>query len=180
VQDGRIVELHDGTRLSGESVVLAMGARPRGELARAAGLRMSDGAVVVDESMRASSTAGAVGRAFAVGDVACAYNTSAQRHLRVEHWGDALEHGSLAGRTLAGHEAHWQDVPGFWTTIGTHTLKYAAWGDGYDEAQLMSHPDGAFTIWYERDGVAVGVLAHDRDEDYERGREIVREGRPVP
>ncbi len=177
VHDGRVVELEDGSRREGATVVLGMGARPCGELARAAGLAMSDGAVVVDESMRAPRVERAV---LAAGDVACAYNAAAGRHLRVEHWGDALAHGALAGRTLAGREARWDEVPGFWSTIGSHTLKYAAWGDGYDEARLVTHPEGAFTVWYERDGVAVGVLTHERDEDYERGREIVRAGQPIP
>jgi 3-phenylpropionate/trans-cinnamate dioxygenase ferredoxin reductase component len=176
VQDGRIVELADGSRVQGATVVLGMGARPRGEIAAAAGLRMSDGAVVVDEAMRAARIARPV---LAVGDIAHAYNVSAGRHLRVEHWGDALEHGALAGQTLAGHGARWDSVPGFWSTIGSHTIKYAAWGDGYDRSSLISHPDGAFTVWYERDGVAVGVLTHERDADYERGRELVRAGRPV-
>jgi 3-phenylpropionate/trans-cinnamate dioxygenase ferredoxin reductase component len=176
VHDGRIVELSDGTRVQGETVVLGMGARPRGEIPTAAGLRMSDGAVVVDEAMRASRIAHAV---LAVGDVARAYNVSAARHLRVEHWGDALAHGALAGQTLAGRDVRWDDVPGFWSTIATHTIKYAAWGDGYDRSSLVSHPGGAFTVSYERDGVAVGVLTHDRDDDYDRGREAVRLGRPV-
>ncbi|HEX3433031.1 MAG TPA: FAD-dependent oxidoreductase [Solirubrobacteraceae bacterium] len=177
VHEGRVVELLDGRRLRGAWITLGMGARPRGEIASAAGLLTSDGAVVVDESMRAARVAHPV---LAVGDVARAYNVSAGRHLRVEHWGDALEHGELAGKTLAGAATGWDSVPGFWSTIGSNTLKYAAWGDGYERSRLDTHPEGAFTVWYERDGAAVGVLTHDRDEDYERGREIVRSGGPVP
>jgi 3-phenylpropionate/trans-cinnamate dioxygenase ferredoxin reductase subunit len=177
VHDGCVVELRDGRRLRGASVALGMGARPRGEIASDAGLSMNDGAVVVDESMRASRVARQV---LAVGDVASAYNVSARRHLRVEHWGDALAQGELAGHTLAGLHAGWDSVPGFWSTIGRNTLKYAAWGDGYERTRLHAHPEGAFTVWYERDGAAVGVLTHDRDEDYERGREIVRAAGPVP
>ncbi|MHB8233844.1 MAG: NAD(P)/FAD-dependent oxidoreductase [Solirubrobacteraceae bacterium] len=177
VHDGRVVELGDGRRVRGAAVTLGMGARPRGEIARAAGLSMSGGAVVVDESMRAARVAR---QTFAVGDVARAYNVCAGRHLRVEHWGDALEHGELAGQTLAGVEAGWATVPGFWSTIGRNTLKYAAWGDGYARSRLEAHPEGAFTVWYERDGVTVGVLTHDRDEDYERGRELVRVGGALP
>jgi hypothetical protein len=40
--------------------------------------------------------------------------------------------------------------------------------------------DGAFTIWYGREGVTVGVLSHERDEDYEHGRELVAKGAPLP
>jgi 3-phenylpropionate/trans-cinnamate dioxygenase ferredoxin reductase subunit len=177
IHDGQTVELQDGRRLSGSCVVLATGAHPRGELADAAGLQVRDGAVVVDGGMRCSSAQHAV---IAVGDVACAYNALARRHLRVEHWGDALSHGAIAGRTIAGADASWSDVPGFWSTIGTHTLKYAAWGDGYEQARLVEYAGGAFTIWYGRDGVTVGVLSHERDEDYARGSKLIGEGAPLP
>jgi 3-phenylpropionate/trans-cinnamate dioxygenase ferredoxin reductase subunit len=177
VHDGRTVELGDGRRLDGACAVLAMGSRPRGELARHASLLQSDDdAIVVDASMRAVDGPPSV---FAIGDVAHAYNTAAGRHLRVEHWGDALEHGKIAGGVLAGEELSWSGVPGFWSTIGSHTLKYAAWGDGFDEARLDAGSDGRFTVWYSRRGAAVGVLTHERDEDYERGSELVRAGGPA-
>jgi 3-phenylpropionate/trans-cinnamate dioxygenase ferredoxin reductase component len=176
VHDAQTVELSDGRRIEGSCVVLGMGARPRGELAEAAGLKMRDGAVVVDEALRASGHDGAV---LAVGDVAHAMNTSAGRSLRVEHWGDALDHGALAGRRLACGEGEWDGVPGFWSTIGERTLKYAAWGDGYEQSRMVEHAGGGFTVWYTRDGVAVGVLTHECDEDYERGRELIGAGEPA-
>ena len=58
------------------------------------------------------------------------------RRLRVEHWGEALNMGEVAGKTLAGAEAAWDVAPGFWSTIGDHTLKYVGWGDGWDELAL--------------------------------------------
>jgi 3-phenylpropionate/trans-cinnamate dioxygenase ferredoxin reductase subunit len=170
VRDARIVELEDGRRIDGSCVVLGMGAGPRAELAEAAGLTLCDGAVAVDQTLRSSQHRAVL----AVGDVACAHNASAGRSLRVEHWGDALDQGELAGRTLAGESCRWESVPGFWSTIGEQTLKYAAWGDGYDDSQLVVHPGGGFTAWYSRDGAAVGVLTHDCDEDYEQGRELIR------
>jgi NADPH-dependent 2,4-dienoyl-CoA reductase/sulfur reductase-like enzyme len=154
-----------------------MGASPRVELARAAGLPLRDGAVLVDETLRSP---GGKATVLAVGDVASALNVSAGRHLRVEHWGDALEQGALAGRTLARGEGHWDGVPGFWSTIGKRTLKYAAWGDGYEQARFIAHRDGGFTAWYSRDGVAVGVLTHECDADYERGIELIRKGAAAP
>ena len=177
IHDGRSVELDDGSRQEGSCLVLGMGARPRSELARAAGLTISDGAVVVDARMRCACPGASV---LAVGDVACAQNLSAGRHLRVEHWGDALEHGRIAGGVLAGDGGGWESVPGFWSTIGEHTLKYAAWGDGYEQARLRAHHGGGFSVWYSRGGVAVGVLTHGCDEDYERGRELIRKGAPAP
>jgi NAD(P)H-nitrite reductase large subunit len=177
VYGAQTVELADGRRIEGSCVVLGMGARPRAGLAEAAGLQLRDGAIVVDERLRAPGYDGAV---LAVGDVAHARNTSAGRSLRVEHWGDALTHGELAGRRLACDEGEWDSVPGFWSTIGEQTLKYAAWGDGYEQSRTVEHANGGFTVWYSRGGAAVGVLTHECDEDYERGRELIGAGEPAP
>jgi 3-phenylpropionate/trans-cinnamate dioxygenase ferredoxin reductase subunit len=177
VHDAQTVELTDGRRVEGSCVVLGMGARPRAALAEAAGLQLRAGAVVVDATLRAPGCEGAV---LAVGDVAHALNTSAGRSLRVEHWGDALAQGELAGRRLAVDEGEWDGVPGFWSTIGERTLKHAAWGDGYEQARTVEHANGGFTVWYSSGGVAVGVLAHECDADYERGRELIGAGEPAP
>jgi 3-phenylpropionate/trans-cinnamate dioxygenase ferredoxin reductase subunit len=175
VHNGHIVQLEDGESIQAGNVVLGMGVRPRSRLAVHAGLRIAKGAIATDAKMRAN------GRVLAVGDVAYAHNSQAGRRLRVEHWGDALGQGEIAGRVLAGDDgAHWQDVPGFWSTIGKRTLKYAAWGDGYDSSRLAVHPGGAFTVWYSRDGKLVGVLTHERDKDYEHGRELIHAGEGPP
>lgn len=161
-------------RARGSLVVMATGVTPRGELGAAAGLQLEDGAILVDSSMHAKGDS-----LLACGDVCKAFNVAAGRRLRVEHWGDALGQGKVAGRSAAGQEAQWSEVPGFWSTIGRHTLKYAAWGDGFDRVHVERHGVG-FTAWYGKDGVIVGVLAHEADEDYERGRELIEEGASWP
>jgi NAD(P)H-nitrite reductase large subunit len=171
IVDARRVRIAGAPCLTADVVVLATGVVPNGELAAAIGLELHDGAVPVDASMRSENPF-----LSAVGDVAWALHRGAGRRLRVEHWGDALAHGEIAGRALAGEDAEWDQVPGFWSTIGSRTLKYAAWGDTFDEARLVDHGSGAFTVWYARSGVAVGVLTHERDEDYERGRELIARG----
>jgi 3-phenylpropionate/trans-cinnamate dioxygenase ferredoxin reductase subunit len=160
-------------RIEADVIVMASGVSPRSELAAQAGLELDHGAVSVDASMRTGRDG-----LLAAGDVCKAQNLAAGRALRVEHWGDALSQGEIAGATAAGAGAGWDSVPGFWSTIGTRTLKYAAWGDGYDQTHLQRHQEGAFTAWYGADGRVVGVLTHDADEDYEHGRErIAQEAR---
>ncbi|WP_116203482.1 NAD(P)/FAD-dependent oxidoreductase [Amycolatopsis circi] len=171
ITGGRRVRTDTGWDLDTGLVLLATGVRPRVELAEKAGLTIENGRIRTDERMR-TSRAGIC----AAGDVALAHNASAGRALPVEHWGEGLAMGEIAGRTAAGAEAVWDAVPGFWSEIGDRTLKYAAWGDGYDHAWPASR-DGAFTVWYERDGVVVGVLTHEADEDYERGSDLIRERR---
>ncbi|HEX3616492.1 MAG TPA: FAD/NAD(P)-binding oxidoreductase [Solirubrobacteraceae bacterium] len=158
-------------RVAADVVVMSVGVTPRSELAAQTGLRLEGGAVPVDASMRS-----AVAGLLAAGDVCLAQNSAAGRALRVEHWGDALAHGEIAGRVAAGEAPTWDAVPGFWSTIGAQTLKYAAWGDGFDEVSWHTHPGGGFTASYGRDGLLVGVLTHDADDDYERGQRDIGAG----
>ena len=71
-------------------------------------------------------------------------------------------------------------MPGFWTTIGDHTLKYAAWGDGFDTAHLVERDGGAFVVWYQSAGVTVGGLTYNSDEDYELAEKLVADHKPAP
>lgn len=160
-------------RARGALVIMAAGVSPRAELAAGCGLELDGGAVPVDSSMRT-----AIPGLLALGDVCKAHNEAAGRPLRVEHWGDALGQGQVGGRTAAGESAAWSEVPGFWSTIGRRTLKYAAWGDGFDQARLEHRGDGGFASWYGRGGLLAGVLTHESDADYERGRELIAEGEP--
>ena len=64
----------------------------------------------------------------------------------------------------------------FWSTIGTRTLKYAAWGDGYDEVVFERRADGAFTAHYLHEDRFVGVLAHQADDAYESGQQLIAQG----
>jgi NADPH-dependent 2,4-dienoyl-CoA reductase/sulfur reductase-like enzyme len=171
---GTEMRVHAGdTALEGAVVVMATGIAPRSELAQSGGVELVDGAIAADTAMRTS-----VPGVLAAGDVCAAENAAAERRLRVEHWGDALGQGEIAGATAAGAPATWAAVPGFWSTIGGRTLKYAAWGDGFDQVHLQRGSDGGFVAWYGRERRIVGVLAHEDDEAYERGRQLIEDGAP--
>jgi NADPH-dependent 2,4-dienoyl-CoA reductase/sulfur reductase-like enzyme len=174
IEAGR-VRLAGQAAAEGDLLLVAGGVEPEAGIAAGAGLAVEAGRVQVDAHMR-SSAAGVL----AAGDVAFAFNAAAGRHLAVEHWGEALAMGQVAGQTAAGLEASWAEVPGFWSTIGDRTLKYAAWGDGFDDASLVDHGGGAFTVWYSQEGVTVGVLTHDADNDYDHGRRLIEQRQPPP
>jgi 3-phenylpropionate/trans-cinnamate dioxygenase ferredoxin reductase component len=168
------VHLDDGVTIGCDLILAATGVKPQSALAASAGVKTSDGRIVVDSHMRTS-----VENIYAAGDVALAYNSTAGRAVPVEHWQDAVDQGQVAGTGAAGQTADWDAVPGFWTTIGEATLKYHAWGDGFELARLVEHDDG-FTVWYQADGAAVGVLTYDADDDYDRGEELIRRRQPIP
>jgi 3-phenylpropionate/trans-cinnamate dioxygenase ferredoxin reductase component len=175
IEEGRRVWLAGGGSAEGDLVLIAGGVQPGGAIAEHAGLAVERKRVKTDAQMRSSHPG-----VLAAGDVAFACNAAAGRRLMVEHWGEALAMGEVAGQTAAGREASWAEVPGFWSTIGGRTLKYAAWGDGFDDARLVEHGSGAFTVWYGRDGITVGVLTHGADDDYDRGRRLTEQRQPLP
>lgn len=175
IEDGSVVRTVDGQSFTADLLLSAAGVTPHGELAEQAGLAVQDGRILVDDRMATGDE-----RVFAAGDVALAVNATAGRRLRVEHWGEALRMGEIAGANAAGGRESWSEVPGFWSEIGDRTLKYSAWGDGFDRADLVDHQGGGFSVWYSRDGVAVGVLTHLADTDYERGGELIAAAAPVP
>lgn len=162
----------DGEERVFDRIVLALGVERNDTLAAALGIAVDDG-VEVGPSMETADP-----RVLAAGDVAFAFNQAAGRRLRVEHWGEALNMGAVAGKALAGVEAVWDVAPGFWSTIGAHTLKYVGWGDGWDDVRFEPGEDGAFACWYGRDGQLVGVASHLDDAAYERGRELIEARAP--
>ena len=166
--DDTRVRLDTGATLDGDLVVSATGVRPDPHLAEAAGLDTHDGRIVVDEHMHTSAL-----NVYAAGDVALAYNVTAGRRIRAEHWRDAAQQGLVAGLSAAGHLAAWDKVPGFSCTIGESTLKYRGWGTGYEHSRLIEHRNG-FTVWYESGAEVIGALSLNADDDYKHADQLVR------
>ena len=168
------LRLDNGVTIDCDLILAATGVAPQHRLAADAGLDVRDSRIVVDTDM-STSTKGV----YAAGDVALARHAVAGRHLAIEHWQDATDQGAIAGTSAAGKRATWDGVPGFWSTIGEATIKYHAWGDGYQRSRMLSHPEG-FTVWYEADDAVVGVLTHNADDDSDLGQRLIAERRPAP
>jgi 3-phenylpropionate/trans-cinnamate dioxygenase ferredoxin reductase subunit len=170
IDAGLTARLSGGATVAADLVLFAGGVTPDTRLAGEAGIALAGGGeILADAAMRTSTP-----RVLACGDCCRAEHAIAGRPLHVEHWGDALAQGEVAGWSAAGREAAWETVPGFWSTIGTKTIKYAAWGDGYATSRIVEHGDGAFTAWYaDAAGACVGVLTHGNDPDYDAGRRLI-------
>ena len=150
--EGRLsVRFADGRSQDTEAVLAALGIARNTGLAEEAGVAV-DGGVLVDAAMALLPSA-------PTGRRGCRFcpQLAAGRRLRVEHWGEALNMGEVAGRTMAGVEAGWGVAPGFWSTIGERTMKYAGWGDGWDEMIFEDGKGESFAAWYGRDREIVGV-----------------------
>ncbi|MGH3278020.1 MAG: NAD(P)/FAD-dependent oxidoreductase [Trebonia sp.] len=98
-----------GAELPADIVVVGIGAIPTDELARSAGLEVDNG-VVTDAALRTSDP-----DVFAVGDVANSYLPLLGRHVRVEHWSNALNGGKAVAKSMLGQQVEYNRVPYFYS-----------------------------------------------------------------
>jgi 3-phenylpropionate/trans-cinnamate dioxygenase ferredoxin reductase subunit len=98
-----------GTELPADVVVVGIGAVPNDELARAAGLEVSNG-VVTDAALRTSDP-----DILAAGDVASSFHPLLGRHLRMDHWSNALNGGKAAAKSMLGQRVQHNRVPYFYS-----------------------------------------------------------------
>ncbi|MGR7028109.1 NAD(P)/FAD-dependent oxidoreductase [Geodermatophilus sp. URMC 62] len=94
-----------GAEIAADLVLVGVGAVPDTALAEAAGIGV-DGGVLTDAALRTSAP-----DVFAAGDVARSYSPLYGRHLRVEHWANALHGGPAAARSMLGQEVVHDRVP---------------------------------------------------------------------
>lgn len=123
------VRLADGTQIDADAILVGIGATPNTRLAEQAGLTVDNG-VVVDAALRTSDP-----DILAAGDVANADHPLLGRHIRVEHWANALKQPATAAATLLGAAAGYEELPYFYTDqydLGMEYVGYVEPG-GYDQ-----------------------------------------------
>ncbi len=126
------VRLSDGTVVPADTVVVGVGAAPRVDLARDAGLDVDNG-VLVDAQLRTSHP-----HVFAAGDIANADHPILGRLVRVEHWANALNQPKVAAAAILGGDEQYDRLPYFYTDqydLGMEYTGYVAPG-GYDRVVI--------------------------------------------
>ena len=102
--------------------MVGVGAIPRTELAAAAGLEVDNG-IVTDHALRTSAP-----DVYAAGDVASSFHPLYGRHVRVEHWANALNAGPAAARSMLGQDVTYDRVPYFFTDQYDLGMEYSGLG----------------------------------------------------
>ncbi|MFG2754941.1 NAD(P)/FAD-dependent oxidoreductase [Streptomyces wuyuanensis] len=155
--DGRVdgVRLADGSRLDADAVVVGIGITPNVRLAQEAGLEVRDG-IVTDEHLRTS-----VADIHAAGDVANAYHPRLGRHLRVEHWANALNQPLTAARSMLGQDAVYERLPYFYTDQYDLGMEYTGYAEpgGYDSVVFRGDVAGRqfIAFWTSKNRVLAGM-----------------------
>ena len=123
------VLLTDGSRIEADVVIVGVGITPNSQLASAAGLEVSNG-IRVDAQLRSSDP-----DIYAAGDVANAFHPLLGKHIRVEHWANALHQPQTAARAMLGQDVAYDRVPYFFTDQYDLGMEYSGYvePDGYDE-----------------------------------------------
>jgi 3-phenylpropionate/trans-cinnamate dioxygenase ferredoxin reductase subunit len=164
----------DGASLETEFVVVGIGIAPRTGLVETAGLQIDDG-VVVDERLETSASG-----VFAAGDVANARNPFYGRHLRVEHWANALNQGPAAARAMLGHDVSYDEIPYFFSDQYDAGMEYSGFATEWDEVVFRGDVAARefLAFWLKDDRVVAGMNMNVWDVS-DAIRELIRTRRPV-
>jgi 3-phenylpropionate/trans-cinnamate dioxygenase ferredoxin reductase subunit len=165
-----------GAELDAQLVVVGIGAVPATRLAADAGLDVANG-VIADAGLRTSAH-----EVFAAGDVANAFHPLYGKHIRVEHWANALNGGPAAARSMLGKGISYDAVPYFYSDqydLGMETAGLPEPGS-YDQViyrgDVQSREFIAF--WLSGGAVVAGMNVNvwDVNDDIQA---LIRARRPV-
>ncbi|MEM1173604.1 MAG: FAD-dependent oxidoreductase [Pseudomonadota bacterium] len=167
---GRVtgIETNAGEMIDADLVVVGIGISPNDQLARDAGLDVDDG-IVVDDHCRTSDPA-----IFAIGDCTRHPNAIYQDTLRLESVHNALEQAKTAAENIVGGDAHYNQVPWFWSDQYEFKLQIAGLSTAYDDVVLRGSPDdGSFSCVYLKDGRFIAIDCINAPKDFMQAKSVI-------
>jgi 3-phenylpropionate/trans-cinnamate dioxygenase ferredoxin reductase component len=142
---GRVIEC--------DFVVVGVGAAPRVELARDAGLEIDNG-ILVDEKLQSSAP-----HVFAARNVARATHPFYGERIRVEHWSNALNQGPAAAHAMLGEPVSYDRIPYFFSDQYDVGMEYSGHAPKWDEVVFRGDPaQGEFIAFWLRDGCVLAGM----------------------
>ncbi len=170
----RRVRTGDGRAIDCDFAVVGIGVVPRVELAEAAGLETDNG-ILVDQRLATSAP-----HVFAAGDVANAWHPFYDRHVRVEHWANALNQGPAAGRAMLGLDVVYDRTPYFFSDQYDVGMEYSGFATEWDEVVFRGDPaDREFiAFWLREQRVIAGMNVNVWDVN-EHLQALIRSRRAV-
>jgi 3-phenylpropionate/trans-cinnamate dioxygenase ferredoxin reductase component len=147
------VELSDGARIPTELVVVGIGVVPRTGLAEGAGLAVDNG-VLTDATLQTDDE-----RIFAAGDVARSAHPLFDTPIRVEHWANALNQGTTAGRNLLGTSEPYDRLPYFFSDQYDLGMEYVGYATEWDDVVLRGDVNRReFVAFWVKDDRVVAAM----------------------
>ncbi|MFL9841724.1 FAD-dependent oxidoreductase [Sphingomonas sp. ST-64] len=165
------VRLADGEVIPTELVIVGIGIVPAVEPLIAAGAQGGNG-VAVDAQCRTS-----LPDIFAIGDCALHANGFADgAEIRLESVQNANDQASVAAKTIAGLDAHYEAVPWFWSNQYDLKLQTVGLSGGYDQCVVRGEPASrSFSVVYLKQGRVIALDCVNATKDFVQGRKLVTE-----
>jgi len=168
------VRTDDGRTLDADLVVVGIGVAPRTALAEIGGLKIDNG-IVVDQRLRTSAA-----DVLAAGDVANAAHPFHGRHIRVEHWDNAIHQGEAAARSMLGREEPYERIPYFFSDQYEVGMEYVGYATDWDEVIFRGDLEARefIAFWLKDKRLLAGMNVNVWDVS-DQIRELIRLRRPL-
>jgi len=163
-----------GHRIECDLVVVGIGVEPVVDWLEGSGIRVENG-VVVDECCQTN-----IDGVHAAGDVANHRHPVFDRHIRVEHWQNAIKQGAAAARSMLGKRAAYDDIPWFWSDQYEANLQYAGFHVEWEQLVVRGRLDsGSFLACYVNEGRIDAAVGLNRAKDVTRVMRLIKARRAV-
>jgi len=165
-------ELADGSTITADHALVAIGVVPNVELAQDCGLAVENG-ILVDHTGRTSDP-----DIYAAGDVTRHPNRFAGGPVRLESWANAQNQAIVAARAALGLAARYDEIPWFWSDQYGVNLQIL----GLPAAAARCHPRGApdegrgSWLALQEDGSPAGAIAVNAARDLRPLRRLFEDG----
>jgi len=165
------IALDDGSVCPADLVLIGIGVIPTIELAREAGLSVSNG-ILVDERLRTEEES-----IYAIGDCANHPNPFAGGRARIESVQNAVDQAKCVAAAIMGHSENYRAVPWFWTDQFDIKLQMAGLSAGGSQVATRGEIESRkFSVFYFRDGRLAAVDSINRPADHIAARKLLGAG----
>uniref|UniRef100_A0A3B3D108 AIF family member 3 n=1 Tax=Oryzias melastigma TaxID=30732 RepID=A0A3B3D108_ORYME len=171
------VVLKSGKVLRADVCVIGAGSVPASGFLKQSGIHLdSKGFITVNKMMQTN-----VEGVFAGGDVVTfPFPPRNNKKVNIPHWQMAHVHGRVAALSMMGRAAEAKTVPYFWSAMFGKTIRYAGYGDGFDDVIIQGDLDELrFVAFYTRSEEVVAVASMNYDPIVSRVAEVLGSGKTI-
>jgi 3-phenylpropionate/trans-cinnamate dioxygenase ferredoxin reductase subunit len=176
--DGAVSSVHIKGHASvpADTVLIGVGAAPNIALADVAGLKLADGGIAVDATLRTSDP-----DIYAAGDVAAHDHPKYRGRVRVEHWANAKDQGAHVASNLLGADEPYVLRPFFFSDQFDLGCEYRGFADPAKDRLVVrgNLASREFTAFWLRNGAVAAALNVNQWDDTDTLQELVDSGRQI-
>ncbi|XP_010619075.1 apoptosis-inducing factor 3 isoform X1 [Fukomys damarensis] len=178
-QEGKLKEvvLKSSKVVRADVCVVGIGAVPATGFLRQSGIGLdSRGFIPVNKMMQTN-----VPGVFAAGDaVTFPLAWRNNRKVNIPHWQMAHAQGRVAAQNMLAQEAEINTVPYLWTAMFGKSLRYAGYGEGFDDVIIQGDLEELkFVAFYTKGDEVIAVASMNYDPIVSKVAEVLASGRAI-